>query len=34
MKKVALFAIVVLTVGCFSAAAQNKKKLRWKYYLF
>jgi hypothetical protein len=30
MKKVALFVIVLLTVGSFSAAAQNLKKTKMK----
>jgi hypothetical protein len=32
--KVALFAIVLLTVGSFSAAAQNLKKTKMKKVLF
>lgn len=34
MKKVALFAILVLTVGCFTATAQKSKKTKMKKVLF
>ncbi|WP_339919160.1 type 1 glutamine amidotransferase domain-containing protein [uncultured Flavobacterium sp.] len=34
MKKVALFALIVLTVGCFTATAQKTKKTKMKKVLF
>jgi hypothetical protein len=33
MKKIALFAIIALTIGCIDATAQNKKDMK-KMYLF
>jgi putative intracellular protease/amidase len=34
MKKVALFALIVLTVGCFTSTAQKTKKTKMKKVLF
>jgi hypothetical protein len=34
MKKIALFTVIALTIGCLSATAQNKKKKNYEKVLF